>query len=106
MANIISRRVFLKCAGVAALAVTTSGILAGCSETGGSSSDKTYNVNETAESNGVKVKLLGYRMDPISGMVGNYAKSTLITVCFGLENQSEETIRMGNTTETELKETL
>ena len=35
----MSRRVFLKCAGAAALAVTASGIFAGCSEEGGGSKD-------------------------------------------------------------------
>ena len=58
-----------------------------------------YGVNETVQINGVNVKLLGYRMDPISGMVGNYAGKTFITVCIGLDNQSEQTVKMGNTTE-------
>ena len=102
----MSRRVFLKCAGAAALAVTASGIFAGCSEEGGGSKDTVYGVNETVQINGVNVKLLGYRMDRISGMAGNYTGKTFITVCIGLENQSEQTVKMGNTTETELDEVL
>lgn len=102
----MSRRVFLKCAGAAALAVTASGIFAGCSEEGGGSKNTVYGVNETVQINGVNVKLLGYRMDPISGMVGDYAGKTFITVCIGLDNQSEQTVKMGNTTEAELAEVL
>lgn len=102
----MSRRVFLKCAGAAALAVTASGIFAGCSEEGGGSKNTVYGVGESTQVNGVNVKLLGYRLDPISGMVGNYAGKTFITVCIGLENQSEQTVKMGNTTETELAEVL
>lgn len=106
MANIMSRRVFLKCAGVAALAVTASGVLTGCSGTGGGSNDTVHGVNETVQTNGVNVKLLGYRMDPISGMIENYAGKTFITICFGLQNLSEQSVKMGNTTETELAEAL
>lgn len=106
MATNMSRRVFLKCAGAAALAVTASGIFAGCSPSGGGSKDTVYGVGESTQINGVNVKLLGYRLDPISGMVGNYAGKTFITVCIGLENQSEQTVKMGNTTETELAEVL
>lgn len=102
----MSRRVFLKCAGAAALAVTASGIFAGCSEEGGGSKNTVYGVNETVQINGVNVKLLGYRLDPISGMVENYAGKTFITVCIGLENQSEQTVKMGNTTETKLADVL
>lgn len=102
----MSRRVFLKCAGAAALAVTASGIFAGCSEEGGGSGGTVYGVNETVQINGVNVKLLGYRLDPISGMAGNYTGKTFITVCIGLENQSEQTVKMGNTTETKLAEVL
>lgn len=106
MATNMSRRVFLKCAGAAALAVTASGIFAGCAPSGGGSKDTVYGVGESTQINGVNVKLLGYRLDPISGMVGNYAGKTFITVCIGLENQSEQTVKMGNTTETELAEVL
>lgn len=74
---------------------------------GRGSKDTVYGVGESTQINGVNVKLLGYRQDPISGMVGNYAGKTFITVCIGLENQSEEqTVKMGNTTETELAEVL
>ena len=97
MATNMSRRVFLKCAGAAALAVTASGIFAGCSASGGESKDTVYGVGESTQINGVNVKLLGYRLDPISGMVGNYAGKTFITVCIGLDNQSEQTVKMGNT---------
>ena len=106
MATNMSRRVFLKCAGAAALAVTASGIFTGCAPSGGGSKDTVYGVGESTQINGVNVKLLGYRQDKISGMVGNYAGKTFITVCIGLENQSEQTVKMGNTTETELAEVL
>lgn len=97
MASIMSRRVFLKCAGAAALAVTASGIFAGCSEEGGGSGGTVYGVNETVQINGVNVKLLGYQQGFASELAGNYADKTLIAVCFGLENQSEKAIQMGNT---------
>ena len=97
MASIMSRRVFLKCAGAAALAVTASGIFAGCSEEGGGSKDTVYGVNETVQINGVNVKLLGYQQGFASEIAGNYADKTLIAVCFGLDNQSDKAIQMGNT---------
>ena len=102
----MSRRVFLKCAGAAALAVTASGIFAGCSEEGGGSKDTVYGVNETVQINGVNVKLLGYQQGFASEIAGNYADKTLIAVCFGLENQSEKAIQMGNTTQDELSKVL
>lgn len=98
----MSRRVFLKCAGAAALAVTASGIFAGCSEEGGGSGSTVYGVNETVQINGVNVKLLGYQQGFASELAGNYADKTLIAVCFGLDNQSEKAIQMGNTTQDEL----
>lgn len=97
MASIMSRRVFLKCAGAAALAVTASGIFAGCSEEGGGSGGTVYGVNETVQINGVNVKLLGYQQGFASEIAGNYADETLIAVCFGLDNQSDKAIQMGNT---------
>ena len=103
MASIMSRRVFLKCAGAAALAVTASGIFAGCSEEGGGSGSTVYGVNETVQINGVNVKLLGYQQGFASEIAGNYADKTLIAVCFGLDNQSENSIQMGNTTQDELR---
>lgn len=93
----MSRRVFLKCAGAAALAVTASGIFAGCSEEGGGSGGTVYGANETVQINGVNVKLLGYQQGFASELAGNYAGETLIAVCFGLENQSDKAIQMGNT---------
>ena len=99
----MSRRVFLKCAGAAALAVTASGIFAGCSEEGGGSGGTVYGVNETVQINGVNVKLLGYQQGFASEIAGNYADKTLIAVCFGLDNQSENSIQMGNTTQDELR---
>lgn len=102
MASIMSRRVFLKCAGAAALAVTASGIFTGCSESGGDSGGTVYGVNETVQINGVNVKLLGYQQGFASEIAGNYADKTLIAVCFGLDNQSEKAIQMGNTTQDEL----
>ena len=99
----MSRRVFLKCVGAAALAVTASGIFAGCSEEGGGSGGTVYGVNETVQINGVNVKLLGYQQGFASEIAGNYADKTLIAVCFGLENQSDKAIQMGNTTQDELR---
>lgn len=99
----MSRRVFLKCAGAAALAVTASGIFAGCSEEGGGSGGTVYGANETVQINGVNVKLLGYQQGFASELAGNYADETLIAICFGLDNQSEKAIQMGNTAQDELK---
>lgn len=106
MASIMSRRVFLKCAGAAALAVTASGIFTGCSESGGGSSGTVYGVNETVQINGVNVKLLGYQQGFASEIAGNYKDKTLIAVCFGLDNQSDKAIQMGNTTQDELSKVL
>lgn len=102
MASIMSRRVFLKCAGAAALAVTASGIFTGCSEGGGGSGGTVYGVNETVQLNGVNVKLLGYQQGFASEIAGNYADETLIAICFGLENQSDKAIQMGNTAQNKL----
>lgn len=99
----MSRRVFLKCAGAAALAVTASGIFAGCSEEGGGSGGTVYGANETVQINGVNVKLLGYQQGFASELAGNYADETLIAICFGLDNQSDKAIQMGNTAQDELK---
>lgn len=98
----MSRRVFLKCAGAAALAVTASGIFAGCSEEGGGSGGTVYGANETVQINGVNVKLLGYQQGFASELAGNYADKTLIAICFGLDNQSDKAIQMGNTAEDKL----
>jgi len=98
----MSRRVFPKCAGAAALAVTASGIFAGCSEEGGGSKNTVYGVNETVQLNGVNVKLLGYQQGFASELAGNYADKTLIAICFGLDNQSEKAIQMGNTAQDKL----
>lgn len=100
----MSRRVFLKCAGAAALAVTASGIFAGCSEEGGGSKDTVYGANETVQINGVNVKLLGYQQGFGSEIAGNYADKTLIAICFGLDNQSEKAIQMGNTAQDKLSD--
>lgn len=102
MATNMSRRVFLKCAGAAALAVTASGIFAGCSPSGGGSKDTVYSVGESTQINGVNVKLLGYQQGLASEIAGNYADKTLIAICFGIENQSDRAIQMGNTTQDEL----
>lgn len=104
MASIMSRRVFLKCAGAAALAVTASGIFAGCSEEGGGSGGTVYGANETVQINGVNVKLLGYQQGFGSEIAGNYADKTLIAICFGLDNQSEKAIQMGNTAQDKLSD--
>ena len=102
MATNMSRRVFLKCAGAAALAVTASGIFAGCSPSGGGSKDTVYRVGESTQINGVNVKLLGYQQGFASELAGNYADKTLIAICFGIENQSDRAIQMGNTTQDQL----
>lgn len=104
MASIMSRRVFLKCAGAAALAVTASGIFAGCSEEGGGSGGTVYGANETVQVNGVNVKLLGYQQGFASEIAGNYADETLIAICFGLDNQSDKAIQMGNTAQDKLSD--
>lgn len=100
----MSRRVFLKCVGAAALAVTASGIFAGCSEEGGGSKNTVYGANETVQINGVNVKLLGYQQGLGSEIAGNYADKTLIAICFGLDNQSEKAIQMGNTAQDKLSD--
>ena len=100
----MSRRVFLKCVGAAALAVTVSGIFAGCSEEGGGSKNTVYGANETVQINGVNVKLLGYQQGFGSEIAGNYADKTLIAICFGLDNQSEKAIQMGNTAQDKLSD--
>ena len=100
----MSRRVFLKCVGAAALTVTASGIFAGCSEEGGGSKNTVYGANETVQINGVNVKLLGYQQGFGSEIAGNYADKTLIAICFGLDNQSEKAIQMGNTAQDKLSD--
>ena len=100
----MGRRVFLKCVGAAALAVTASGIFAGCSEEGGGSKNTVYGANETVQINGVNVKLLGYQQGFGSEIAGNYADKTLIAICFGLDNQSEKAIQMGNTAQDKLSD--
>lgn len=102
MATNMSRRVFLKCAGAAALAVTASGIFAGCSPSGGGSKDTVYNVGESTQINGVNVKLLGYQQGFGSELAGNYADKTLIAICFEIKNQSDRDIQMGNTIQDKL----
>lgn len=99
MATNMSRRVFLKCAGAAALAVTASGIFAGCSASGGGSKDTVYGVGESTQINGVNVKLLGYQQYWVSEMAGNYSGKTMIQACFAIDNQSGKSIQMGNTSQ-------
>lgn len=106
MANLITRRNFLKCAGVAVLAVTASGIFTGCSE-GGGGEISGLGVNQTVTtSNGVKIKLLGYQQYWVSEMTGNYSGQTMIQACFAIDNQSGGSIQMGNTTQDYIKEVL
>lgn len=94
MANLITRRNFLKCAGVAVLAVTASGIFTGCESGGGELSG--YGVNQTVDVNGVKVTLLGYEQYYVAEMAGNYSGQSMIKACFKIENQTENEIDMGN----------
>lgn len=97
MANLITRRNFLKCAGVAVLAVTASGIFTGCESGGGELSG--YGVNQTVDVNGVKVTLLGYEQYYTAEMAGNYSGQSMIKACFKIENGTESTtIDMGNNT--------
>lgn len=51
----------------------------------------------------MNVKLLGYQQGFASELAGNYADETLIAICFGLDNQSDKAIQMGNTAQDELK---
>lgn len=98
MASYITRRNFLKCAGITALAITASGIFTGCSE-GGGGEISGLGVNQTVTtSNGVKIKLLGYQQYLLAEMTGNYSGQTMIQACFAIDNQSGGTIQMGNTT--------
>ena len=101
MANLITRRNFLKCAGVAVLAVTASGIFTGCESGGGELSG--YGVNQTVDVNGVKVTLLGYEQYYTAAMAGNYSGQSMIKACFKIENQTENEIDMGNSSENYLK---
>lgn len=102
MASYITRRNFLKCAGITALAITASGIFTGCSE-GGGGEISGLGVNQTVTtSNGVKIKLLGYQQYSVSEMTGNYSGQTMIQACFAIDNQSGGSIQMGNTTQDSL----
>lgn len=102
MASYITRRNFLKCAGITALAITASGIFTGCSE-GGGGEISGLGVNQTVTtSNGVKIKLLGYQQYPLAEMTGNYSGQTMIQACFAIDNQSGGSIQMGNTTQDSL----
>ncbi len=106
MASYITRRNFLKCAGITALAITASGIFTGCSE-GGGGEISGLGVNQTVTTtNGVKIKLLGYQQYPLAEMGGNYSGQTMIQACFAIDNQSGGTIQMGNTSQDYIKEVL
>lgn len=105
MAHKVSRRDFMKCAGVTVLAVAAGGLLSGCGG-GGTDDGKTYGQNVATTVGGVKVTLLGYEQDPIAGIVGNYNNKTMIQICVGIENTSEETIKMGNTTADKLSDVI
>ena len=106
MAGFITRRNFLKCAGITALAITASGIFTGCSE-GGGGEISGLGVNQTVTTtNGVKIKLLGYQQYWVSEMTGNYSGQTMIQACFAIDNQSGGSIQMGNTTQDYIKEVL
>lgn len=74
------------------------------SEEGGGSGGTVYGANETVQINGVNVKLLGYQQGFASEIAGNYADKTLIAVCFGLDNQSDKAIQMGNTAQDKLND--
>lgn len=52
----------------------------------------------------MNVKLLGYQQGFASELAGNYADKTLIAICFGLDNQSDKAIQMGNTAEDKLSD--
>lgn len=106
MASYITRRNFLKCAGITALAITASGIFTGCSE-GGGGEISGLGVNQTVTTtNGVKIKLLGYQQYWVSEMTGNYSGQTMIQACFAIDNQSGGSIQMGNTSQDYIKEVL
>ena len=106
MASYITRRNFLKCAGITALAITASGIFTGCSE-GGGGEISGLGVNQTVTtSNGVKIKLLGYQQYPLAEMTGNYSGQTMIQACFAIDNQSGGSIQMGNTSQDYIEKVL
>ena len=106
MASYITRRNFLKCAGITALAITASGIFTGCSE-GGGGEISGLGVNQTVTtSNGVKIKLLGYQQYSAAEMAGHYSGQTMIQACFAIDNQSGGSIQMGNTSQDYLAKVL
>lgn len=106
MASYITRRNFLKCVGITALAITASGIFTGCSE-GGGGEISGLGVNQTVTTtNGVKIKLLGYQQYSAAEMAGHYSGQTMIQACFAIDNQSGESIQMGNTSQDYLKKVL
>ena len=99
MASYITRRNFLKCVGITALASTASGIFTGCSE-GGGGEISGLGVNQTVTTTtGVKIKLLGYQQYSAAEMAGHYSGQTMIQACFAIDNQSGESIQMGNTSQ-------
>lgn len=107
MASVLTRRDFLKCAGVAVLAVTASGIFTGCGGSGGGSGGLSgYGAGETVDINGVKVKLLGYEQYYTAEMAGNYAGQSMIQICFGIENQTDGAIDVGNSATNYLSKVL
>ena len=106
MAVFITRRNFLKCAGITALAITASGIFTGCSE-GGGGEISGLGVNQTVTTtNGVKIKLLGYQQYSAAEMAGHYSGQTMIQACFAIDNQSGGSIQMGNTSQDYLAKVL
>lgn len=106
MASYITRRNFLKCAGITALAITASGIFTGCSE-GGGGEISGLGVNQTVTTtNGVKIKLLGYQQYSAAEMAGHYSGQTMIQACFAIDNQSGGSIQMGNTSQDYLAKVL
>lgn len=65
----LTRRDFMKCAGITVLAVGAAGILTGCEDSGGNGS---AGVGGTVTIGGISVKVTGYQEAPVKAGVGGY----------------------------------
>lgn len=110
MAHNVSRRDFMKCAGVTVLAVAAGGLLAGCggggNNNGSTIPSKTDSTFTTGEKGKVTVQLKGYqegwgtRLDgTISRIIKGTTGVTWIAVTVTITNNSEQYVNMGNTFE-------
>ncbi len=108
MAYNVSRRDFMKCAGVTVLAVAAGGLLTGCSGGGNndgntipSKTDATFTTNEKGT---VTVQLKGYQDGwgtqtdgMISKIIAGNTDVTWVSATVEITNKSEQSINMGNT---------